>query len=78
MFFAFVLRPKRAEKEGDLTRMIAAKLRLTMATMGKLETKVRDLCQKSGTNRQTLYRHISLQGELRPDRMKLLSLNSAV
>jgi AcrR family transcriptional regulator len=47
--------------------MTAAKLRLAMAAMGQPETKVGDLCQELGITRQTLYRHISPKGELRPD-----------
>ncbi len=48
-------------------------LRLAMAAMGQPETKVADLCQELGITRQTLYRHISPKGELRPDGKKLLS-----
>ena len=47
--------------------------RLAMAGMGKSETKVSDLCRELDITRQTLYRHISPQGELRSDGMKLLS-----
>lgn len=53
--------------------MTAAKLRLAMAAMGQPETKVGDLCQELGITRQTLYRHISPKGELRPDGERLLS-----
>ncbi|WP_245924341.1 Hin recombinase [Niveispirillum cyanobacteriorum] len=52
--------------------MTTAKLRLAMAAMGQPETKVTDLCQELGITRQTLYRHISPKGELRPDGAKLL------
>jgi hypothetical protein len=44
-----------------------------MASMGKPETKVSDLCAELGITRQTLYRHVSPTGELRPDGGKLLS-----
>ncbi|MXS81471.1 Hin recombinase [Nitrosomonas sp. GH22] len=43
-----------------------------MAAMGQPETKVSDLCQELGVTRQTLYRHVSPKGELRPDGVKLL------
>jgi AcrR family transcriptional regulator len=43
-----------------------------MAAMGQPETKVSDLCQELGITRQTLYRHLSPKGELRPDGAKLL------
>ncbi|RAR57329.1 hypothetical protein BCL93_1154 [Onishia taeanensis] len=60
-------------KGGRPFKMTAAKLRLAMAAMGKPETKVSDLCQELGITRQTLYRHISPKGELRPDGEKLLA-----
>lgn len=53
--------------------MTPAKLRLAMAAMGKPETKVGYLCAEIGISRQTLYRHLSPQGGLRPDGVKLLS-----
>jgi len=34
-----------------------------------------DLCQELGITRQTLYRHLSPKGELRPDGEKLLGHN---
>lgn len=47
--------------------MTAAKVRLAMAAMGQKETHVGDLCTELGVTRQTLYRHVSPSGELRPD-----------
>jgi hypothetical protein len=41
--------------------------------MGQPETVVGDLCGELGVTRQTLYRHVSPNGELRPDGLKLLS-----
>ena len=52
--------------------MTAAKLRLAMAAMGKPETKIGKLCAELGIVRQTLYRHVSPDGTLRPDGKKLL------
>lgn len=63
----------RGRKGGRPFKMTAAKLRLAMAAMGQPETKVGDLCQELGITRQTLYRHISPKGELRPDGTKLLN-----
>lgn len=63
----------RGRKGGRPFKMTVAKLRLAMAAMGQPETKVADLCQELGISRQTLYRHISPKGELRPDGKKLLS-----
>lgn len=53
--------------------MTTANLRLAMAAMGQPETKVGDLRQEPGITKQTLYRHISPNGGLRPDGAKLLS-----
>ena len=53
--------------------MTGAKLRLAMAAMGQPETKVADLCGELGITRQTLYRHVSPKGALRPDGAKLLA-----
>lgn len=63
----------RGRKGGRPFKMTSAKLRLAMAAMGQPETKVGDLCQELGVTRQTLYRHVSPQGDLRPDGMKLLT-----
>ena len=62
----------RGRKGGRPFKMTTAKLRLAMAAMGQSETKVADLCAELGITRQTLYRHVSPKGELRPDGMKLL------
>jgi DNA-binding phage protein len=48
------------------------KLRLAMASMGKHETNISDLCKELGITRQTLYRHIAPDGSLRVDGVKLL------
>ena len=63
----------RGRNGGRPFKMTAAKLRLAMAAMGHKETKVSSLCQELGITRQTLYRHVSPKGELRPDGIKLLS-----
>ncbi|MDY7549135.1 recombinase family protein [Glaciimonas sp. CA11.2] len=62
----------RGRKGGRPFKMTPAKLRLAMAAMGQPETTVGDLCDEMGITRQTLYRHVSPQGELRPDGQKLL------
>ena len=53
-------------------KMTAAKLRLAMASMGKPETNVGDLCTELGITRQTLYRHVGPDGSIRADGRKLL------
>jgi DNA invertase Pin-like site-specific DNA recombinase len=67
----------RGRKGGRPFKMTATKLRLAMASMGQPETKVGNLCEELGITRQTLYRHVSPKGELRPDGVKLLSRGSA-
>ena len=63
----------RGRKGGRPFKMTAAKLRLAMASMGQPETTVGELCAEMNITRQTLYRHVSPKGELRPDGLKLLS-----
>ncbi len=63
----------RGRKGGRPFKMTPAKLRLAMAAMGQPETTVGNLCQELNITRQTLYRHVSPKGELRPDGVKLLS-----
>jgi DNA-binding phage protein len=43
--------------------------------MGQPDTKISELCTEFGITRQTLYRHVSPTGELRPDGLKLLADN---
>jgi len=62
----------RGRTGGRPYKMTPAKLRLAMASMGKPETKIGDLCSELGITRQTLYRHVSPEGKLRPDGEKLL------
>lgn len=63
----------RGRNGGRPYKMTPAKLRLAMASMDKPGTKVSDLCTELGITRQTLYRHVSPAGELRPDGKKLLT-----
>jgi DNA invertase Pin-like site-specific DNA recombinase len=62
----------RGRRGGRPYKMTSAKLCLAMAAMGQPETKVADLCRELGVTRQTLYRHVSPEGALRPDGEKLL------
>ena len=62
----------RGRTGGRPFKMTPAKIRLAMAAMGQKETKVGALCKELGITRQTLYRHVSPSGELRPDGAKLL------
>ncbi|AUI52854.1 recombinase family protein [Arthrobacter crystallopoietes] len=63
----------RGRKGGRPFKMTPAKVRLAMSSMGQPDTKVADLCDELGITRQTLYRHVSPTGELRPDGAKLLA-----
>jgi hypothetical protein len=54
-------------------KMTPVKLRLAMASIGQPGTKASDLCTELGITRQTLYRHGSPTGELRPDGEMLFS-----
>ena len=63
----------RGRKGGRPYKMTPAKLRLATASMGQPDTKINELCAAMGITRQTLYRHVSPTGELRPDGRKLLA-----
>lgn len=65
----------RGRRGGRPYKMTPAKLRLAAASMGQPDTKVSDLCAELGISRQTLYRHVSPTGELRPEGQKLLTRN---
>jgi DNA invertase Pin-like site-specific DNA recombinase len=62
----------RGRHGGAPYKVTPAKLRLAMAAMASRDTKVGELCAELGVTRQTLYRHVGPNGELRPDGRKLL------
>lgn len=62
----------RGRKGGRPYKMTPAKIRLA-AAMGQPGTKVNELCEELEITRQTLYRHVSPTGELRPDALRLLN-----
>ena len=53
--------------------MTPGKARFAMASMGKPETNVAELCTELGISRQTLYRHVSPTGEIRADGTRVLN-----
>jgi len=53
--------------------MTPGKVRFAMASMGKPETNVGELCTELGISRQTLYRHVSPTGEIRADGTRVLN-----
>ena len=57
--------------------MTPAKVRLAAAAMGKPETKIGELCKELGISRQTLYRHVSPDGAIRPDGARVLKRKTA-
>jgi DNA invertase Pin-like site-specific DNA recombinase len=63
----------RGRKGGRPFKMTPAKLRLAMAAMGQPETRIGALCAELGVARQTLYRHVDPNGELRPDGQRVLA-----
>lgn len=67
----------RGRSGGRPFKMTSAKIRLAMAAMGEAETNVGELCKELGVTRQTLYRHVSPTGEIRPDGQKVLTKRPA-
>lgn len=63
----------RGRKGGRPRKMTPTKIRLAMASMGQPDTNIGELCNELGVTRQTLYRHVSPTGQLRPDGVKAIS-----
>lgn len=63
----------RGRNGGAPFKMTPAKLRLAQVAMGKPETKVSDLCAELSITRQTLYRYVTPDGQIRRDGEKLLA-----
>src|SRR5699024_12730937 len=64
----------RGRKGRGPFKMTPAKARVAIASMGQPGTKVGELCKELGITRQTLYRHVSPTGELRPAGKKVLGV----
>jgi DNA invertase Pin-like site-specific DNA recombinase len=62
----------RGRAGGRPFTMTPAKLRTAMAAMKHQDTRVNELCAELGISRQTLYKHLTPKGELRPLGQKLL------
>jgi DNA invertase Pin-like site-specific DNA recombinase len=70
---------KRGRVGGAAFKMTPAKLRLAEASMAKPGTTIGELAKELGVSRQTLYRHVAPDGQLRPLGEKLLAKrNSSV
>lgn len=63
----------RGRKGGRRPKVTPAKLRLAQAALKDPNTQVNTLCKELGITRQTLYRHLSPQGELRSDGQRVVS-----
>jgi DNA invertase Pin-like site-specific DNA recombinase len=63
----------RGRNGGRPYTMTPAKPRLAQAAMAKRDTRVGDICKELGVTRQTLYRFVSPDGELRAPSTKLLA-----
>lgn len=63
----------RGHQGGRPYKMTPAKVRLARALMGQPGTSGTELCKELGITRQTLYRHVSPIGEVRPDGQKVLT-----
>jgi DNA invertase Pin-like site-specific DNA recombinase len=63
----------RGRKGGRRYKMTTTKIYLAQGAMEKPDTKIAELCKELGITRQTLYRHVSPKGELRPDAHKLMA-----
>jgi hypothetical protein len=49
------------------------RLKFAMASMGKSEAKVSERCKEFGISRQTISRHVLVNGEACPDGVRVLS-----
>ena len=68
----FAVARARGRHSGRPFNMTPGKLRLAQAATGKPEIKVGEPCAELGVTRQTLYRHVTPNGQIRPDGDKLL------
>ncbi|MGY3134568.1 DNA invertase Pin-like site-specific DNA recombinase [Bradyrhizobium sp. USDA 4501] len=64
----------RGRKGGRKFKMTPAKVRLAQAGMANRDTKVGELCRELDITRQTLYRFVSPEGDLRDDAKRLLGI----
>lgn len=62
----------RGRKGGRPFKMTPAKVRMAAASMKRPDTSVTELCEELGISRQTLYRYVSPEGELRAAGQKII------
>lgn len=66
----------RGRQGGAEWKMSPMKIEMARAALAQKETNVSKLCSELRISRQTLYRHLSPQGELRSDGKKLLEVHA--
>ena len=64
----------RGKKGGRKFQLTKGQVRLAQASMKNKETNVSDLCRELGVSRQTLYRYVGPDGELREYGKQVLGL----
>ncbi len=62
----------RGRRGGRKYKMTAAKVRVAQAGLANRDTNVGELCEELGVTRQTLYRFVAPNGDLRADARRLL------
>lgn len=62
----------RGRQGGRKFKMNVTKIQIAQAAMQKSDTKISALCTELGITRQTLYRHLNPNGQLRSDAYKLM------
>ena len=67
----------RGRLGGRRPKMTPTKLKLAQTALKDPKTQVNELCQELGITRQTLYRHLSPEGKLRPDGEAVLEREQA-
>ena len=65
----------RGKKGGRKYSLTKAQVRMAEAAMGKKETTVSDLCKELSVSRQTLYRYVDPEGNLRDAGKAVLTKN---
>jgi DNA invertase Pin-like site-specific DNA recombinase len=68
----------RGRRGGRKFKMTAAKVRVAQAGLANRDTSVTKLCEELGIKRQTLYRFVAPDGQLRADALRLLGSEPSV
>jgi DNA invertase Pin-like site-specific DNA recombinase len=68
----------RGRRGGRKFKMTATKVRLAQVGMANRDTNISKLCIELGVTRQTLYRFVSPEGDLRDDAKRLLGIQPSI